>query len=172
MKIKPFLILLISSLSLSFSLPVFSAEEDGLIGSNHLSKRLLNERIDLRYVINFEMIGKTLTDKKDQLYITGFEKSNMAEEINKLLHYTFITEFKKEKQYGLFQRSDNFPFYKNFNIPSHTFCTFDFQNFEYYHKVEDEFEHIDLENMHHIIQRSAEMILALSQSKKSNIKLL
>ena len=36
---------------------------------------------------------------------------------------------------NLFKRSDNYPFYAEFNVPSQTICTFDFTNYSYYHRI-------------------------------------
>jgi len=140
---------------------LFSEEESGLNGSEHLANRLKNENYNLKYVINFEMLGKTLTNKPKQVYISGFDYSNFAEETNKLLETPLITEFKKENMYSIFSRSDNYPFYEAFGIPSHTWCTFDFDNFNYYHDVKDEVENLDLENFHSVIQHSTWAIYQL-----------
>lgn len=57
-----------------------------------------------------------------------------------------------EFQYQLFMRSDNFPFFKEFNVPCQTVSTFDFKNFEYYHHVKDEFEQMNIPHMTRFIQ--------------------
>lgn len=149
------------NLNKNIIIALFSEEESGLNGSEHLAKRLKNENYDLKYVINFEMLGKILTNKPNQVYISGFDYSNFAEETNKLLEKPFITEFEKENRYGIFSRSDNYPFYTVFKIPSHTWCTFDFKNFDYYHDVDDEIENLDLENFHSLIQLSTWSIYQL-----------
>ena len=72
-----------------------------------------------------------------------------------------------EFQYQLFTRSDNFPFYKEFNVPSQTVCTFDFTNFDYYHHVKDEFEVMDIPHMTSFIQ---DIIPVVEQMTNSNAK--
>ena len=69
------------------------------------------ERIDLEYVINFEMIGKEMQIGENKVYLTGYEMSNLAQEINKVVQGLLL--FSKSKEFNLFQRSDNYPFYKN-----------------------------------------------------------
>jgi Zn-dependent M28 family amino/carboxypeptidase len=133
---------------------LFSAEEMGLVGSKHLAQRLRKEEINLTHVFNFEMIGKTLSTGPNQVYLTGFKKSNMAEEMNKAVGFEFVKFLPAAIRYQLFSRSDNFPFYAEFGIPSHTISTFDFENYDHYHKASDEVELLDIENMHDVIQTS------------------
>lgn len=144
---------------------LFTAEENNLIGSRHLADRLQSENIKLSYVINFEMIGKTLTTGADQVYITGFNKSNFAKEMNEVAGRPFVKFLPAEIRYQLFSRSDNFPFYAAYKIPSHTISTFDFENFEHYHKVSDEIEGLDIENMHQVINSTTFIIGELVKNK-------
>jgi aminopeptidase-like protein len=85
-------------------------------------------------------------------YITGFSKSNMASKINDYAGKKLLGYLPMEFQYQLFSRSDNFPFFKEFNVPCQTVCTFDFTNFDYYHHVKDEFEVMDTTHMTRFIQ--------------------
>ncbi len=140
---------------------LFTGEESGLIGSSHLAKRLKSEGINLSYMLNFEMLGKTLSLGKNKVYITGFNKSNCAEKINDIMNKSFITFSQAEIMYSLFYRSDNAPFYYGFNVPCHTISSFDFKNYEHYHKESDEFEQLDLENMHALINSSTFFISQL-----------
>ncbi|WP_235294285.1 M28 family peptidase [Portibacter lacus] len=133
---------------------LFTAEESGLVGSKQLATKLKAENNNLTHVFNFEMIGKTLTTGSNQVYITGFNKSNLAEEMNKAVGFEFVKFLPTAVKYQLFSRSDNFPFYAEFNIPSQTISTFDFENYNYYHKAGDEVELMDLENMNDIIHTS------------------
>ncbi len=150
---------------------LFTAEEMGLMGSKHLAKRFKKEGVEIEAVFNFEMIGKTLTTGADQVYITGYKKSNLAKEMNDIAGKKFVQFLPAEIQYQLFSRSDNFPFYAEFKIPSHTISTFDFKNYDHYHKVTDETELLDIENMHTIIQHSSWIIGELmKQDRIGNIK--
>lgn len=131
--------------SLIFAL--FSAEEFGLKGSEHLSKRLKNENIDVYTMINFEMLGVPFKDRNYEVFLTGFEKSNFAEKFNSYQGYTLIGASEISKKYNLFKRSDNFAFYTEFNVPSHTISSCDLTNFDHYHKVSDEIDQLDFKFM-------------------------
>ena len=133
---------------------LFTGEESGLVGSKHLAKKLKAEGINLSYMLNFEMIGKTLTSGANQVYITGFDKSNCAEKVNKILDRDFVVFLPAEIPYMLFRRSDNAPFYNEFGVPCHTISTFDFENYQHYHKVSDEVSELDVINMNQIINSS------------------
>jgi leucyl aminopeptidase len=143
---------------------LFTGEESGLIGSKHLAKKFKDEKIDLKYMVNFEMIGKTLSTGKGQVYLTGYEKSNMAEEMNKVIYGQFVTYLPEEIIYNLFKRSDNYAFFKEMNIPSQTVSSFDFKNYAYYHKAKDEVDELDIDNMNLIIKKSIDVIVELIEN--------
>jgi Zn-dependent M28 family amino/carboxypeptidase len=105
-------------------------------------------------MVNFEMIGKTLTTGSNQVYMTGYNRSNMAEVMNTIAP-DFVQFLPQAKEFNLFQRSDNYSFFKQLNIPAQTLSSFDFQNYAYYHKAEDEAAKMDIENMNQIIQTAA-----------------
>ena len=131
---------------------LFTGEEEGLIGSEHLAKRLKKEGVKLKYVLNIDMIGTPpSTTLKNKVYITGYKKSNCASEINKTLNKEFIYFWKEESFFGVFYMSDNYPFYKTFKIPSHTISTFNFDNYKQFHKTDDEIKQLDIQNINDII---------------------
>ncbi len=140
---------------------LFTEEESGLNGSEHLAKRLKADSIDLQYVLNYDMVGTRLYNKPGIVYITGYRKSNLATTVNQLLGEEFIVNDRIDDEMGVFHLSDNYPFYRTFNIPSHSFLTFNFENYPQYHEVGDEFELLDIENMDRIIDKSTRMVLKL-----------
>jgi Zn-dependent M28 family amino/carboxypeptidase len=123
-----------------------------------LAELLKKENIDLSYMLNFEMIGKTLTTGKNEVYITGYQLSNVAEKMNVTSGNTFIRYLDTEDMYSLFYRSDNFSFYNQFKVPCQTLSSFDFKNYDYYHSPKDEVAELDIENMHDIINTSTYII--------------
>jgi Zn-dependent M28 family amino/carboxypeptidase len=145
---------------------LFADEEKGLQGAKHLSERMRKESVNLSYMINFEMLGATLTSGENQVYMTGYHLSNMPEVINK---YTpdFVQFLPEAKQYNLFKRSDNYSFYQAFNVPAQTLSTFDFKNYEYYHKAGDEADQLDIENMNSVIRTSAFAISKMLEDNSS-----
>jgi len=126
---------------------LFSAEEKGLLGSKHLATTLKAENIDLYLMLNYEMVGVPLVGKDYTAYVTGFNKTNLAEKMNEYAGKKIAGFLPKAGEYRLFMRSDNYPFFKEFNVPCQTFCTFDFTNFDHYHKVGDESDIMDFNHM-------------------------
>lgn len=155
--------------SLMFML--FSAEEMGLQGSKYAAEKLKAEGIDLYAMLNFEMIGVPLKDKDYLAYVTGFEASNLAEKFNEYSGEKVIGFLPQAKESNLFQRSDNYPFFQEFQVPAQTFCTFDFTNYEYYHHVKDEAEHMDYSHMKNFIESVLPGIQEMANTIEPEIKL-
>ncbi len=148
----------------------FTAEEKGLLGSKHLANKLKQQDFNLYTQLNFEMIGVPM--KRDYLaYITGFELSNMATKINLYSGKKTVGFLPKAGEYQLFKRSDNYPFYEDFKAPCQSFSTFDFENFKFYHHVDDEFETIDTEHLTHFIQEMLPVVSQITTTKEKEIKL-
>lgn len=124
----------------------FSGEERGLLGSKHLAAKLKKQDFNLYTVVNFEMIGVPL-GKDIDAFITGYSRSNMADKMNEYAGRKMIGYTDFEVRYQLFRASDNFPFYEEFNVPSHTLSTTDMESFKYYHHVKDEFGIMDTKHM-------------------------
>ena len=148
---------------------LFADEEKGLKGAHHLANRLKDENVDLTYMINFEMIGTVLTSGENQVYMTGHKMSSMADDMNNISP-NFVQFLPEAKELNLFRRSDNYEFFKAFNIPAQTISSFDFKNFDFYHKPGDEPERLAIDNMNKIIGTSAYTIAKLLE-KNTSIKL-
>jgi Zn-dependent M28 family amino/carboxypeptidase len=129
----------------------FSAEEKGLLGSKHLAKKLKAANLDLYFMFNFEMIGVPMQNKDFILYITGFGKTNMALKMNEYAGEKVIGYVPAETKYQLFRASDNYPFFTEFEVPAQTVSTFDFENFDFYHKPDDEFELMDTKHLTNVV---------------------
>lgn len=145
---------------------LFADEEQGLKGAYHLAERMKKESVDIAFMLNFEMIGKTLTNAPKKVYMTGFNNSNMAEVMNEI-DPGFIQYFPQAEELNLFQRSDNYAFYQQFGIAAQTLSTFDFENYDHYHKATDEAEKIDIENLQHIITRTAKIVETMLRRSKA-----
>ncbi|MGF1559609.1 MAG: M20/M25/M40 family metallo-hydrolase [Flavobacteriaceae bacterium] len=149
---------------------LFSAEEKGLLGSKHLAEKLKAQNLDLYVMLNFEMVGVPLADKDYFMYVTGYELSNLAAIGNGYSKENLIGFLPTAKEFNLFKQSDNYPFHEAFNVPSQTFCTFDFTNFEHYHKVGDENSLMDFEHMAKVVNKSIPMIEGILNSPSKEIK--
>ncbi|WP_405205299.1 M20/M25/M40 family metallo-hydrolase [Aquimarina sp. LLG6339-5] len=150
---------------------LFGAEERGLLGSSHLAKVLKEKNLDLYTMVNFEMIGVPLNDKSYKAYITGYEISNMADKMNEYSGKELIGFLPKAKEFQLFRRSDNYPFYEKFKVPCQTISTFDFTNYEYYHHVDDEVSEMNFEFMAELINDCIPAITEILNTSTKEIKL-
>jgi len=148
----------------------FTAEEKGLLGSKHLVKKLKKQNFNIYTMLNFEMIGVPM--KRDfTAFITGYGKSNMASKFNEYAGKNLIGFLQAELTYRLFMASDNYPFFTEFNVPAQTVCTFDFENFQYYHKPQDEFKLMDTAHMTSFIQEMLPVIEKMTNSATQEIAL-
>ena len=138
---------------------LYSAEEKGLKGSQHLAEKLKTMNLDVYTMLNIEMIGVPRASNKALAYITGYKRSNMAEKLNSYAQDTILGFFPGARKLNLFMRSDNYSFYRAFQIPAQAISTFDFTNFDYYHHVDDEADKMDFSHMTNFINK---MIPALS----------
>ena len=143
---------------------LFAAEERGLLGAKHLADRFKQEQVNLQLMFNFEMIGKTLTTGANQVYMTGFKLSNLPALMNQHTP-NFVTFLPEAEGYNLFKRSDNYAFYNAFGVPCHTLSSFDFKNYDYYHKAEDEAGIMDVNNMNQIIRTATYSIGQVLRTK-------
>ena len=149
----------------------FAGEEKGLLGSKHLAKKLKAENFQLYTQFNIEMIGVPM--KRDYLaYITGFDMSNMATKLNEYAGKNAIGFLPKEAEYELFFRSDNFSFYDAFKVPCHSISTFDFENFNYYHHVSDDFKAMDIQHMTSFIQEFIPAMVKMANTPSREIIML
>lgn len=150
---------------------LFSAEEKGLLGSKHLAARIKQDNLPLYMVLNFEMTGVPLMGKDYQMYITGYDKSNLASICNAYSDENLIGYLPTAVNYNLFQRSDNYPFYNQLQLPSHTFCTFDFTNYREYHTVDDEATLMNFEHLAGLVNKMLPVLNGLSNAPEQEVKL-
>ena len=137
----------------SILITLYSAEEMGLKGSGHLAERLYADGIDVYTMINFEMIGVPRAEDQSMAYMSGYDQSNFAPTLNKYAGEEVVGFFPKAKEFQLFYRSDNYPFFKELKIPAHAISTFDFTNYDYYHHVDDEADQMDYAHMSSFINK-------------------
>jgi len=149
----------------------FDAEEKGLLGSKHLAKKLKTLDITPYLVFNLEMIGVPMQDNPQQAYLTGYNKSNFVEKFNAAAGKEALKFLPLAKEYRLFRRSDNYPFFQEFNIPAHSVSTFDFRNYAYYHHVNDEAHLMDAEHILSLIEIWAPVLEQMANHKENIIKI-
>ena len=150
---------------------LYSAEEMGLVGSKHLANRLKEEGIDLYVMFNIEMIGIPMEDKSYSAYVTGYELSNLSEKFNEYAGGEVLGFLPQAKEYNLFMRSDNYPFYEAFGMPAQTISSFDFTNYDYYHHVDDEYENMNIPHMVTLIKEIIPGLSELANSATREVKM-
>ncbi|MEZ7504769.1 M28 family peptidase [Flavobacterium sp. Arc2] len=131
----------------------FVAEELGGYGAQYFSKQL--DPAQVIAMFNLEMIGTESKWGKNSAYITGFEKSNMGEILQKNLEgsqFKFHPDPYPEQQ--LFYRSDNATLARQ-GVPAHTISTSKMDSEPNYHKASDEIGTLDMNNMTEIIKAIA-----------------
>jgi hypothetical protein len=131
---------------------LFSAEEKGLVGSRQLAAQMKADGENVVAMVNFEMTGTPMTDKPYIAYLTGYDTSNMGEIFNRENKNRQVTgKLAQAAEFNLFKRSDNYGFYEQFKVPAQTFSTFDFTNFDHYHKVGDEISGVNAQHMAQVV---------------------
>lgn len=138
----------------------FTAEEIGGYGSQYFSEQIDAEKVIAMF--NIEMIGTESKWGKNSTYITGFEKSDMGKILQKNLQgSTFAFYPDPYPEQDLFYRSDNATLAR-LGVPAHTISTSKMDNETNYHKLSDEVETLDINNM-------AQIIRSIAMSAKSII---
>ena len=148
----------------------FTAEEMGLVGSRYFGKHINPN--DIVAGINIEMIGKESPYGKNTAWITGFDRSDFGEIIQKNLSNTnyevFPDPYIKEK---LFFRSDNAALAK-LGIPAHTFSTTPMEKDSHYHKVSDEYKTLDIFTIKEATKLISKGILSIIQGEDTPTRIL
>ncbi|PNQ73450.1 peptidase M28 [Hanstruepera neustonica] len=155
----------------SILVTLYAAEEMGLKGSAHLAERLKNEGFNAYTMINFEMIGVPRSSDMSMSYMSGYERSNFAETLNRYAGEEVVGFFQQAKEFNLFMRSDNFPFYQSLHIPAHAISTFDFTNFDYYHHVDDEPDKMDYDHMASFVAKMLPAIEGMMNAETKEVVL-
>jgi hypothetical protein len=131
----------------------FTAEEIGGFGSQYFSKQYDPSQVVAMF--NIEMIGTESKWGKNSAYITGYEKTNMGEILQKNLQGTaFSFHPDPYTDQNLFYRSDNATLAR-LGVPAHTISTSKMDNEPNYHQLSDEVKTLDMENMAAVIEAIA-----------------
>ena len=123
----------------------FTAEEIGGFGARYFSKKLNPD--DVIAMFNIEMIGKDSKFGKNSAFITGYEKSDFGEILQRNLTGTGFKFYPDPyPKQNLFYRSDNATL-AALGVPAHTISTDQIDTDKFYHTVNDEFETLDVSNI-------------------------
>ncbi len=141
----------------------FTGEESGGFGSKYFSTHLPSEQVVAMF--NIEMIGTESKWGTNSAYITGYEKTNMGDILQKNLTGTsFSFHPDPYTSENLFYRSDNATLAR-LGVPAHTISTSKMDNEPNYHRVTDEIGTLDMKNMTAIIRAIALSAQSIIQGK-------
>jgi hypothetical protein len=131
----------------------FTAEEMGGYGSQYFSRQFDPAKVVAMF--NIEMIGTESKWGTNSAYITGYEKTDMGAIMQKNLEGTGFTFYPDPyTTQNLFYRSDNATLAR-LGVPAHTISTSKMDSEPNYHKVSDQVETLDMNNMAMIIKSIA-----------------
>jgi Zn-dependent M28 family amino/carboxypeptidase len=131
----------------------FTGEEIGGLGSGYFSKQFDAGKVIAMF--NIEMIGTESKWGKNSAYITGYDKTDMGQILQKNLEGTGFTFYPDPYPLqNLFYRSDNATL-ALLGVPAHTISTSKMDSEPNYHKLSDQVETLDLDNMTMIINSIA-----------------
>jgi Zn-dependent M28 family amino/carboxypeptidase len=123
----------------------FTAEEIGGFGSKYFSEQLNPDQVVAMF--NIEMIGKESKFGKNNAFVTGYERSDFGEILQKNLEGTDFKFYPDPyPQQNLFYRSDNATL-AALGVPAHTISTDQIDTDKLYHTVNDEVESLDVKNI-------------------------
>ena len=137
----------------------FGSEETGGQGDQYF---LLHPPLPLDHIVanlEFEMIGRPDPEvKADQLWLTGYERSNLGPELARHGAKLVADPHPKEQ---FFQRSDNFALAKH-GIVAQTVSSYGLHSD--YHRPSDDLAHIDFKHMEQAIASMVEPVEWLANS--------
>ncbi len=128
----------------------FTGEETGGFGAKHFSYNIDADKVVAMF--NIEMIGTESKWGKNSAYITGYDKSNFGEILQKNLkgsQFKFYPDPYLSE--NLFYRSDNATL-AYLGVPAHTISTSKMDIEPHYHQLDDEVATLDMNNMTEIIK--------------------
>ena len=131
----------------------FFAEEKGLLGAGHYTRHPLVPLSQTIADLNFEQLGRTDSSEGvnlDMVNMTGFDFSNLKTTLAAAGALTGVRFVKNEKSSdAFFGASDNLPFAQICVVAHTVSVTYEFPD---YHKVGDEWQKIDYDNMARVVR--------------------
>lgn len=137
----------------------FTAEELGGFGSKYFSQQLNPDEVVAMF--NMEMIGKDSKFGPNTAFITGFDKSDFGEILQKNLMGTEFSFYPDPyPKQNLFYRSDNATL-AALGVPAHTISTVQIDKDNLYHTVKDEYDSLDTQNILSTIKAIAKSAISI-----------
>ncbi|WP_165905056.1 M28 family metallopeptidase [Parashewanella curva] len=131
----------------------FGAEEIGGFGSKYFSTHI--DPNNIVAMINLEMIGKPSKFGAGKLWMTGYERSDLAQIMNQSLK-SLNTEIYPDPypKQNLFYRSDNATLAR-LGVPAHSFSSTQIDKDEHYHQSTDDVSTLDLKSLTQVVKTVA-----------------
>ena len=150
----------------------FNAEEVGLVGSKELVNNPSFNPIlsKMKMLLNFEMLGTDSAFGPNAVYMTGDDKSNLDEELNRLSKDGLKIVGDPYLSQQLFYRSDNVNFVKR-DVVAHSISTVNMENQKHYHQLNDDIDVINFPNLTKLTNSFAKTIEAYIKAQP-NVKLV
>lgn len=144
----------------------FTAEEHIGYGSRLFANRMENPE-KVVAMVNIEMIGRPSDFGPNQAFLTGFDKSNLGEIMQRNLKKTpYRLNPDPYLKKMLFMRSDNFSLAR-LGIPAHTVSTQQANSDKLYHTVDDEANKMDIGHLTNTIKLIAAATKSLVQGSET-----
>lgn len=146
----------------------FTAEEVGGYGSRYFSEQLDPDQIVAMF--NIEMIGKPATDGPNSAWITGFDKSDFGQILQRAVEgtpYKFYADPYPAE--NLFYRSDNATLAR-LGVPAHTISTTPIDVDKDYHQVSDEVKTLNMEHLTNTIKAIAAAAATIISGKETPMR--
>jgi Zn-dependent M28 family amino/carboxypeptidase len=138
----------------------FGSEETGGQGSEYFLEHPPAPLTNIAANLEFEMIGRPDSAvKPDELWLTGFDRSNLGPELAK--HGAKLVADPHPKE-DFFTRSDNYPLAQR-GIVAHTVSSFGLH--KDYHRPSDDLAHIDFRHMEQAIESMIKPVEWLANSE-------
>lgn len=128
----------------------FTGEEVGGYGANYYAKHSDPDKIIAMF--NIDMLGKPSKFGKNSIFITGYERSDFGDILNRNLQGSSFRVYPDPyPDQHLFYRADNAALAK-LGVPAHTISTARIDTDTLYHNVRDEVKTLDLPNLTNVIK--------------------
>ena len=146
----------------------FDAEEIGLIGSKKLVENVDYQKYlpQMKLMLNLEMLGTLSAFGEGKVYMTGSDRSDLMELMNKNSSGKFSVVADPYLEQQLFFRSDNVNFVNN-KVVSHALSTVDMEHQQHYHQKNDEVSVINFDNLSEITLGIGNSVLKMMKNNQA-----
>lgn len=133
-----------------------SGKHQNMLGAGFLADTLKkHEYLDIKYVINFEMLGRPMSETQHNLLCIQDTTSNIVELFNSHIRPDFMGKAEGDE---FKDGSEHSPFYNILQVPCATVTSFNFNNDKHYLSTYDDIDNLYIDYLH---RTTARVTLAL-----------